>query len=116
MSTSTSPVLQNPDPGASYQAVLDALGIAYWDAPAGPNKDLIAQSQKAIADILTQLDEQGLTSNTALFLQLAPKINAVNTSLKTIRDQIANITKDVGTAGTVISAISKVLALFPPLV
>jgi hypothetical protein len=116
MSTPTSPVLQNPDPAASYQAVYDALGTAYWDAPAGSNKDLIAQSQTAIADILTQLDEQGLTSNTALFLQLAPKINAVNASLKTIQDQIANITKDVGTAGTVISAISKVLALFPPLV
>jgi hypothetical protein len=116
MSTTPPSILQNPDTAASYQAVYDALGKAYWAASDINSKDLIHGAQEAIGDILTQLDEQGLVSNTALFLQLAPKINAANASLKTIQDQIATITKDVGIAGTVVSSISKVLSLFPPLV
>jgi hypothetical protein len=116
MSAPISPLLQNQDPGAAYQAVLDALRDLYFEAPDDSSKTLISQAQTAVGDILTQFDEQGLTSNTALFLQLAPKINATNASLKAIQDQIANITKDIGIAGTVIAAISKVLSMFPPLV
>ena len=115
MSTPISPLLQNPDPGAAYKAVFDALTTLYWEAP-DSSKDLIVQAKDAVGDILTQLDQQGLTSNTALFLKIAPKINAANASLKTIQDQIASITKDVSITANVISAISKVLSMFPPLV
>jgi hypothetical protein len=113
MSTTPSPVLQNPDTAAAYQAVYDALGDAYWQASDINSKDLVYGAQEAIGDILTQLNQQGITNNTALFLQLGPKINAANTTLKAIQDQIATITKNVGTAATVVSAISKVLSLFP---
>jgi hypothetical protein len=113
MSTNTSPILQNPDTAASYKAVFDALGRAYWEASDINSKDLIHGAQEAIGDILTQLDEQGLASNTNLFIQLQPKINAVNDALKTIQTQITTITKNIATAATVISTISKVLSLFP---
>jgi purine-nucleoside phosphorylase len=115
MSTTPSPILQNPDTAAAYQAVYDALGDAYWQASDINSKDLVYGAQEAIGDIITQLNQQGIASNTALFLQLAPKINAANATLKTIQDQIATITKNVGTAATVVSAISKVLSLFPSL-
>jgi hypothetical protein len=113
MSTTPSPILQNPDPAAAYQAVYDALGNAYWEASDINSKDLVYGAQQAIAEILTALDEQDLASNTSIFIQLQPKIAAVNASLKTIQDQISTITKNINTASTVISVISKALSLLP---
>jgi hypothetical protein len=112
-STSPSPVLQNPDPAATYQAVYDALGNAYWEASDINSKDLVYGAQQAVGEILTALDEQGLANNTQVFIQLQPKIAAVNATLKTIQDQISTITKNISTASTVISVISKALSLFP---
>ncbi len=113
MSTTPSPILQNPDPAAAYQAVYDALGNAYWEASDINSKDLVYGAQQAIAEILTALDEQDLASNTSIFIQLQPKIAAVNASLKTIQEQISTITKNINTASTVISVISKALSLLP---
>lgn len=113
MSTSASPVLENPDPGATYQAAYDALGKAYWDASDLQSKDLIYGAQQAIGDIITAIDEQQLATNTALFIQLTPKIKAINAALTEIQKQIATITKNIDTTATVISAITKVLSLYP---
>ena len=113
MSTTPPSILQNPDAAATYQAVYDALGRAYWEASDINSKDLIHGAQEAVGEIITALDEQGLASNTDLFLQLQPKIAAVNTSLQTIQAQISTITKNIGTASTVIAVINKALSLFP---
>lgn len=115
MSTTPPSILQNPDVASSYQAVFDALGRAYWEASDINSKDLIHGAQEAVGEILTQLDQQDLADNTNAFVQLQPKITAVNASLQNIKNQITNITKNISTAGTVISAISKVLSLFPGL-
>jgi len=115
MSTTPPPNLQNPDVAVSYQNVYDALGKAYWEASDIPSKDQIYGTQEAIGDIITQLDEQGIAQNTNMFVQLQPKIVAVNASLKTIQGEITQITKNINTAATVVSAISKVLSLFPGL-
>jgi hypothetical protein len=112
MSTNLPQVLANPDTAASYQTVFDALGKAYWDAPDQASKDQIHAAQQSIGDILTQLDEQDLANNTEAFTQLQSKIKAANDALKVIQDQISQITKDVGTAGAVVAAVSKVLSLF----
>lgn len=113
MSTPTSSILQNPDAAATYQAVYDALGRAYWEASDINSKDLVYGAQEAIGEIITTLDEQDLASNTDRFIQLLPKIKAVNASLQTIQSQISTITKNINTAGMVISVISKALSLFP---
>jgi hypothetical protein len=105
--------LQNPDAAATYQAVYDALGTAYWEASDINSKDLISVAKEAIGEIITALDQQGLASNTDLFLQLQPKIAAVNASLQTIQAQISTITKNINTAATVTAVISKALSLFP---
>lgn len=115
MGTVSTPVVPNPDPGAAYQAAYDALGRAYWDASDVYSKDLIYGAQQAIGDIVTAFDEKQLVTNTELFVQLTPKIKAINTALKTIKDQITTITKNIDTAGTVLSAISKVLSVYPDL-
>jgi len=113
MSTTAPSILQNPDAAATYQAVYDALGRAYWEASDINSKDLVYGAQEAIGDIITALDEQDLASNTNLFIELQPKIKAVNASLQTIQAQITTITKNISTAATVISVISKALSLFP---
>lgn len=113
MSTTPPPILQNPDPAATYQAVYDALGRAYWEASDINSKDLVYGAQEAIGEIITTLDEQDLASNTNVFIQLQPKIAAVNASLQIIQTQITTITKNINTAATVISVISKALSLFP---
>ncbi len=116
MSTQTSQVLQNPDPGATYQAAYNALGRAYWDASDVSRKDLVYGAQQAIGDIITAIDKQQLTTNTAPFIQLTPKIKAINTALTQIQNEINSITKNINTAASVISAITKVLSLFPTFV
>ena len=113
MSTTPPPILQNPDVAATYRAVYDALGRAYWEASDINSKDLIYGAQEAIGEIITTLDEQDLANNTNVFIQLRPKIAAVNASLQTIQTQISTITKNINTAATVISVISKALSLFP---
>ena len=115
MSAAASTVLQSLDPGTIYQAAYDALGKAYWDASDINNKDLIHGAQQAIGDILTAIDEQQLAANTELFIQLKPKLKAINDALTQIQKQITNITKNIDTAATVISAINKVLSLWPGL-
>lgn len=113
MSTPPSSILQNPDVAATYQAVYDALGKAYWEASDMNSKDLVHGAQEAIGEIITTIDQQDLANNTNVFIQLRPKIAAVNASLQTIKDQISTITKNINTAGTVVSVISKALSLFP---
>jgi hypothetical protein len=113
MSTTSKSILQNPDAAATYQAVYDALGRAYWESSDISSKDLVYGAQEAIGEIISDLDQQGLASNTDLFLKLQPKIAAVNDSLKTIQEQISTITKNIQTASTVIAVINKALSLFP---
>ena len=114
MSSSTLPAaLQNPDPAATYQAAYDALSKAYWGASDLSNKDMIHSAQEGIHDIITALNEQKLASNTELFIQLNPKIKAVNVALQKIKEEIAQITKNINTASAVTSAITKVLSCWP---
>jgi len=103
--------LPNPDPAAAYEDVYDALSKAYWDATDIDSKDRIHGSMEAIADIITAYDEDDLANNTALFLQLTPKIKAVNQALDGIKADITKITKNITTATTVVSAISKLLGI-----
>jgi hypothetical protein len=113
MSTTPTSILQNPDAAATYQAVYDALGRAYWEASDINSKDLIYGAQEAIGEIISALDAQDLATDTNVFIQLRPKITAVNASLQTIQTQISAITKNISTAATVIAAINKALSLFP---
>lgn len=114
MSTQTPPpVLQNPDLAAAYQEAFDALGRAYWEASDIPNKDLIHGTQEAIGDIITAFDEEDLAHNTALFLELTPKMKAINDALKKVEDSITSITRNIDTAASVVAAVSQVLTLLP---
>ena len=107
--TTVPPTLQASDAIATYQALYDTLGRAYWEASDLQSKDVIQGSRDAIYDILTDLNIAKLKANTALYLALIPKIRHSNEALKKIQDDINNITKNITTAASIISAITKVL-------
>ena len=111
----TTTFLQNPTTVDAYQALYDTLGRAYWDASTIDAKDLIQGARESIYDIITELDEAQLDANTTALLALQPKIEDTNKALNKIKDSINEITKNINTATTVISAISKIVALTAPL-
>ena len=110
---STDPVFVPSDPVDAYQAVYDALGKAYWESSDLTMKDQVQGARDAVYDIITQIDEAELEANTANFVAIMPEINAANAALKCIQVDIAKITKNIQTAGTVVAVISKVLSHFP---
>ena len=105
--------LVTSDPADAYQAVYDALGKAYWESSDLNMKDQVQGARDAVYNIITQIDEADLEVNTANFIAIMPEINAANAALKCIQVDIAKITKNIQTAGTVVAVISKVLSLFP---
>ncbi len=104
--------LKNPDIGDAYQEAYDALGRAYWEATDIESKDLIYGAQEAIGEIITSLDEEELATNTQEFIRIKPTIDGANTALKKIKDQIAQITRNIATASMVVAAASKVLSMW----
>ena len=107
--TTIPPVLEGPDAVAIYQALYDSLGRAYWESSDLASKDTIQGARDAVYDVLTDLNIAKLKANTALYLALIPKIKHSNEALKNIQGEITNITKNITTAASVISAITKVL-------
>ena len=113
---STTPLPQNLQPRdliASYQMILDALSKAYWEATDMPSKDLIYGVEQSIGDIITTLTTAQVENVTRQFIALKPKIDATNAALQKIKDEVNQITKNIGTASTLVSGISKILSLFP---
>ena len=108
-------VLQNPATVDAYQDLYDTLGRAYWDASTIDAKDLVQGMRESIYDIITALDEAQLSANTTALLDLQPKIEDTNAALQKIKDSINEITRNINTAATVVSAISKIAALTAPL-
>ncbi len=107
-----SPVLQNPDLAKSYQAVYDLLTQAYWEASDVNSKDLIYGVQKVLADIIDELDVDDVAALTQKWVALKPKIDTANQGLQKIKDEVNQITKNIGTAATMVSSITKVLSFF----
>jgi hypothetical protein len=101
--------LEQPDAIVTYQALYDILGRAYWEASDLPSKDTIQGARDAIYDILTDLNIAKLKANTALYLALIPRIKHSNETLQQIQKDIGSITKNITTAASVVSAITKVL-------
>ena len=109
--TALPPALSNPDLIATYKALYDMLGRAYWEASAINTKDTIQGARDAIYDILTDLNIAQLEANTARYLAVIPKIRHTNAALEQIKDDIGNITKNLNTASSVIAGITKALSL-----
>jgi hypothetical protein len=107
------PALTDPDTVASYKALYELLGRAYWEASDLDAKDTIQGARDAIYEILTDLNMEKLEANTELFLALKKRIHESNKALEQIKERINAITKNISTASSVIAAISKVLSIAP---
>jgi len=107
------PNLPTPDQRAYYQDLFDSLGDAYWEASDINRKDQVKAAQDEAYDILTQLNQADLATNTAAFAALCAKVKITNVALKKIKDEITQITQNISTGASVISAITKVLSLAP---
>ncbi len=114
MGTNSLPaILQNGSLIASYKQVLDLLSSAYWEASDIDSKDLIYGVEQSIGEIITALDTEQVASLTEQFVALKPKIDATNVALGKIKAEVNQITKNIGTASTLVAGISKVLGMFP---
>jgi hypothetical protein len=109
-------VLQNPTTVDAYQALYDILGRAYWDASTIDTKDLIQGAREIVYNIITELAEAQLDANTTALLAIKPKIEDTNAALHKIKAAINEITKNINTASSVVSAIANVLAITAPFV
>ncbi len=105
--------LQPRDLIASYQAILDALSKAYWEASDMQSKDLIYGVEQSIEDIITTLTTAQVETLTKQFIALKPKIDATNAALADIKAKVNQITKNIGTASMLVAGITKILTLFP---
>jgi type I site-specific restriction-modification system R (restriction) subunit len=105
----TPPALTDQETIDAYQNLYDALGRAYWDASDIHSKDTVQGARDAVYDIITELNKKELEANTQKFLALVSTIRATNKALAAIQDQINQITRNIGTAASVMSTISKIL-------
>ena len=112
-SNSLPSALQTSDLIASYKQVLDLLSRAYWEASTIEDKDLIYGVEQSIGEIITTLDEQQVASLTDQYIALKPKIDGTNVALGKIKDEVNQITKNIGTASTLVAGITKILSFFP---
>jgi hypothetical protein len=108
-STTVPAALDTTDVIAAYKALYDTLGRAYWEASDINAKDQIQGTRDAIYDILTDFNIGQLQTNTAAYLALTARIKHANGALEKIKDEINQITKNITTAASVVSAITKVL-------
>ncbi len=111
-SNSLPSALQTSDLIASYKQVLDLLSNAYWEASTIEDKDLIYGVEQSIGEIITTLDEQQVASLTDQYIALKPQIDATNVALGKIKDEVNKITKNIGTASTLVAGITKILSFF----
>ena len=94
---------------ASYKDLYDTLGRAYWEASDLHSKDTIQGAREAVYEILTGLNRAKLEANTAAYETLLPSVDRANKALEQIKAEISTITKNITTAASVITGITRVL-------
>jgi hypothetical protein len=94
---------------ASYKDLYDTLGRAYWEASDLHSKDTIQGAREAVYEILTGLNRAKLQANTAAYQALLPSVEHANKALEQIKAEIGTITKNITTAASVITGITRVL-------
>ena len=92
----------------SLHGLLDLLlHDAYKAANTQDQQDAIIDEAGDVHDILTELNQGALDSDTAEFATLKTEVNGLNKKLQDMKNQIDNWVKDVGIAAQVVSAIDQ---------
>ncbi|KAA6459733.1 hypothetical protein DYQ86_16615 [Acidobacteria bacterium AB60] len=113
MSANTLPaILQNGNLLDGYKQLLDSLSRAYWEAGDMASKDRIYGAQQAVSELITALDQDDVALLTQQYIAMKPQIDATNAALAKIREDVNQITKNIGTASMLAAGITKVLGMF----
>lgn len=110
-STPTIPL--SPSVRTAYENLYNKLQAAIQSTTDVATLEALNAAFPQVDDVLTMDTEYRLNANTAAFNALLGQINATNTQLKTLQQQIASIAAHVKAAGAVLAAINKVLTLIP---
>lgn len=105
----------SPQVRAAYQDLYNKIQAAIDSTMDLAALEALNPQLYEVDQVLTKDDEYRLTSDTAVFAALKAQINSVNQGLTRLREEIQSITSHFAMAGTVITAIDKVLSLVPGL-
>jgi hypothetical protein len=100
---------------AAYQDLYDKYEVEIEASNDPAIVQPLLDSQSSIDDILTKDNMYRLHADTALFSALQDQINTTSDELKVLKGKITAISSKISTAGTIISAIDKVLSFAPGL-
>lgn len=105
------PIIPTADQSSYNQALLSLQGLllggAYKAAANQDQQDAIIMKAGVVHDILVELHQGALDSDTAEFAALKEDVDGVNKELQDMKNQIDNWVKDVGIATQVVSAIDQ---------
>ncbi len=93
---------------SEYQNLYDELNDAHDDLPGNrPDLRQAARDRRdAVSDILADLDQQDLTTNTAALAALKCKVDAANEQVRTLQADIAKVAACVATATQIADALN----------
>lgn len=94
----------------AYSDLYDKLNDAYWAASTIDSKDRIHGIAEMIYDILSDLNAEDIKSRNEQFLHVTDQINAINSKLKGLQDEIASIIHNVQVANQVVGAATKAIS------
>jgi hypothetical protein len=107
------PTIPTAEQSDYSQALHDLLGLLLGDlykaADTQEQQDDIIDEAGDVHDVITQLNQGALDSDSGQFAALKKQVDGVNKELKDMKDQIDNWVKDVGIATQVVNAIDQVL-------
>jgi hypothetical protein len=98
---------------AAYQNLYDKYETAIENTTDVGVLEALNASQLDVENVLTKDAMYQLEANTALYDALLSQINSTNKGLKTLQAQIHAIAAGASMFGSILAAISKVLALIP---
>ncbi|MGB0063301.1 MAG: hypothetical protein WBP85_02555 [Terracidiphilus sp.] len=102
-----------PDVRAAYQDLRSQIQTAIDSTMDLATTEVLNKWWPEIDQVLTQDDEYTMSQDTNVFAALQQQIKYVNDGITELRGQIASIASHFEMAGDVITAIDKVLSLFP---
>ena len=104
----------SPEQREAYQDLYDKYQAEIENTIDPIALDTLNDSRSEVAAILDRNDLYELDRNTGLYADLFDQIKSTNKSLSTLKDQIAAVSAHIATAAAILTAIDKVLTLFPP--
>ena len=107
------PTIPLPDPlRAAYEDLYSQLEAQYQATADATVLGAIGPARDNVSEILTKDDMYKLSQDTAIFTALQAQIASTNSGLQTLQAQIQSTASHFSLAGSIVSAITRVLTYF----